>query len=133
MTPSIPKNILIVEDDPTLVDTIRRNLVVRGYAVESAATGQAARAAVASRCPDLLLLDIDLPDESGWELLRGIRAGPCSDVPTIVISALRPNAHLARNLRCAAELEKPFPIESLLRLVQSALTNSALDTAPRTN
>jgi DNA-binding response OmpR family regulator len=113
-------NVLIVEDDPVLVHAISRNLAVRGYAVESARTVAEALAALEPDCPALLLLDIDLPDGSGWDILRALRAGGCEATPVIVISALRPNPKLAKELRCVAVLEKPFPMESLLRLVSGS-------------
>ena len=114
-------NVLIVEDDPALVHAISRNLSVRGYATESAMTLADALQAVNASCPALLLLDIDLPDGSGWDVLRALRAAGCEDTRVIVISALRPNARLAKELQCEAVLEKPFPMESLLRLVSERL------------
>jgi DNA-binding response OmpR family regulator len=69
------------------------------------------------RTPSLVLLDIDLPDGSGWEVLRALRAGGHYDVGVIVMSALPPNPRLIEELGCVAGLEKPFPMDSLLRLV----------------
>jgi DNA-binding response OmpR family regulator len=117
----MPRNILIVEDDPALVHAIDRNLSVRGYATQSATSVDQALAALDGGCPALLLLDIDLPDGSGWEVLRALRVAGCGDTPVIVVSALRPNPRLAKELRCVAVLEKPFPMESLLRLVHAHL------------
>lgn len=117
----MPKNILIVEDDPALAHAIGRNLSIRGYATESVPTVAEALSALDGPCPALLLLDIDLPDGSGWEVLRALRAADCGDTAVIVMSALRPNTRLAKELRCMAVLEKPFPMESLLRLVNESL------------
>jgi DNA-binding response OmpR family regulator len=111
------RRILIVEDDPALVHAIERNLSVRGYETQSAASVAQALAALDDGPPDLLLLDIDLPDGSGWEVLRALRAAGPSKTAVIVISALRPNERLARELRCVGVLEKPFPMDSLLRLI----------------
>jgi DNA-binding response OmpR family regulator len=86
--------------------------------------------ALESGCPALVVLDIDLPDGSGWEVLRALRAGGCQTTPVIVISALRPNPRLAQELQCAAVLEKPFPMESLLRLVSEALADSSERASP---
>lgn len=115
------RNVLIVEDDSALVHAIERNLVVRGYATKSATTVAEALSALEKSCPALLLLDIDLPDGSGWEVLRALRGAGCEDTRVIVMSALRPNARLAKELRCVAVLEKPFPIASLLRIVAESL------------
>jgi DNA-binding response OmpR family regulator len=117
-------NVLIVEDDPVLVHAISRNLSVRGYVTESAMTVADALSILNKPCPALLLLDIDLPDGSGWEVLRALRAAGCGDTRVIVMSALRPNPRLAGELRCMAVLEKPFPMESLLRLVHTSLDDA---------
>jgi DNA-binding response OmpR family regulator len=114
-------SILLVEDDATLVRSIIRNLSVRGYESTSAVTVVEALQALMEKCPALVLIDIELPDGSGWEVLRALREGNCKDVPVIVISAMRPNVRLAQELRCVAVLEKPFPIESLMRLIGEQL------------
>ena len=108
--------VLVVEDDTLLAHTISRNLSVRGYSVRSAISVESATAALRQEVPDLVLLDIDLPDGSGWEIARQLR----SELPAtaiVVMSALRPNARLAAELRIEGVLEKPFPMESLLRLI----------------
>lgn len=113
--------VLIVEDDATLAHALARNLTARGYVTRSAGTVEEALDALRERTPALIVLDIELPDGSGWEVLRTLRAGGHHEVPVIVISALRPNVRLARELECVSTLEKPFPIESLLRLVAEYL------------
>lgn len=112
------RSVLIVEDDPALARSLARNLVARGYATYSAVSVAEAVAAIVRERPALLLLDIDLPDGSGWEVLRELRADGQTDAAAIVMSALRPNQRLAAELGATAVLEKPFPMESLLRLVE---------------
>jgi two-component system, OmpR family, KDP operon response regulator KdpE len=119
------KPVLVVEDDPTLARAIARNLSARGYVTRSATTVADATAAIAEAYPALVLLDIDLPDGSGWEVLRGLRAAGHSDVPVIVMSALRSNPRLCAELNTVGELEKPFPMEVLLRQVATLLGRSA--------
>ena len=121
--------ILIVEDDPALVHAISRNLAVRGYETDSATTVAEALSLLDGRCPALLLLDVDLPDGSGWEVVRALRAAGCNGTSVIVMSALRPNARLATELHCAAVLEKPFPMESLLRQVSARVPATGPDMA----
>lgn len=118
--------VLVVEDDPALLHAISRNLAVRGHDTECADTVAGALAALTHNRPDLLVLDIDLPDGSGWDVLRALRAGGGADVPAVVVSALRPNPRLAADLACVAVLEKPFPMESLLRLVGESLDGRAV-------
>jgi two-component system KDP operon response regulator KdpE len=114
--------VLIVEDDATLAHALARNLTARGYSVLSAGTVAEALGALQERTPSLVLLDIDLPDGSGWEVLRALRAGGHHDVGVIVMSALPPNPRLLEGLGCVAGLEKPFPMDSLLRLVSQTCT-----------
>lgn len=108
-------SVLVVEDDATLVRAIVRNLVARGFPTRSATTICDAVQSLEIERPAILVLDIDLPDGSGWEVLRALRTKD-GDVTVIVMSALKPNPRLAAELRADHVLEKPFPIDSLLRL-----------------
>jgi DNA-binding response OmpR family regulator len=108
--------VLLVEDEATLRRLVARNLTGRGLQVREAETAEAAIGAVTTDRPDLLLLDINLPDRSGWDVLRELqRRG--TDVPTIVISAVRVSPTRLKEFRPLAYLPKPFPLEALLRLV----------------
>lgn len=107
---------LLVEDEPTLRRVIARNLVSRGLDVQEAGTAHDAVEVAASMHPDLLLLDINLPDQTGWDVLRELRRRR-SEVPTIVLSAVRVGHNRLAEFQPIAYLPKPFPIEALLRLV----------------
>lgn len=120
----IDSTILIVEDDDALVRAIERNLTVRGHAVRAAGTVQDALAVLEEIDLDLLLLDVDLPDGSGWEVLRAVRSAGGNDIPVIILSGLRPNEKYVKELMCTSVLEKPFSVESLLRLVTLSLGES---------
>ncbi|HEY1294729.1 MAG TPA: response regulator [Chloroflexota bacterium] len=110
------RRILLVEDEPTLRNVIARNLVSRGLVVQEAGTAQdAVQMATAAR-PDLLLLDINLPDQTGWDVLRELRRRS-SEVPTIILSAVRVGHTRLDEFHPIAYLPKPFPIDALLRLV----------------
>jgi DNA-binding response OmpR family regulator len=108
--------VLIVEDEATLRRIIAINLSSRGLLVSEAGTAEAAVGAVAHERPDLILLDINLPDRTGWDVLRELRRRE-TEVPTIVISAVRANPSRLAEFHPLAHLPKPFPIEALLRLV----------------
>jgi DNA-binding response OmpR family regulator len=118
--------VLLVEDDATLAHAVARNLTARGYVVRGTGSVEEALNALQERTPALVLLDVDLPDGSGWEVLRALRAGGHHEVDVIVMSALPPNARLVRELGCVARLEKPFPMDSLLRLVAESIGRPAL-------
>jgi len=109
-------NVLIVEDEDALRWVIAANLRRRGHRVREAATAREAIAALLDECPDLLLLDINLPDHSGWDVAREMRARSL-DVPTIVVSAAPAAASRLAEFHPLAFLPKPFPLEALLRLV----------------
>jgi two-component system KDP operon response regulator KdpE len=66
---------LLVEDDETLSRVIGRNLIARGVAVRRASSVADALAAIVARAPSALLLDIGLPDRTGWDLLRSTTGG----------------------------------------------------------
>lgn len=123
-TTPLSHTILVIEDDAALVRSIERNLSAWGYATETAGDVSAACLQIEGLRPDLALLDIDLPDGSGWEVFRTLRAHHGPDVPVIVIAGLRPNQRLVQELSCLAVLEKPFPMEALLRLIRDALGDS---------
>jgi DNA-binding response OmpR family regulator len=111
------RRILIVEDEPTLRRVIGRNLTARGLLVSEAATAAAAISAVLAERPDLMLLDINLPDHTGWDVLRTLRSRGV-EVPTVVVSAVRVGQNRLEEFRPLAYLPKPFPLEALLRIVE---------------
>ena len=115
-TASPYQHVLIVEDEPTLRQVVARNLAGRGLVVREADSAEAAVGAVATERPDLMLLDINLPDRTGWDVLRELRRQH-TEVPTIVISAVRTSPSRLAEFHPLAYLPKPFPLEALLRLV----------------
>ncbi len=110
------RRVLLVEDEPTLRRVIARNLASRGLDVREAGTAHDAVEVATTVRPDLLLLDINLPDQTGWDVLRELRRRS-SEVPTIILSAVRVSHNRLDEFRPIAYLPKPFPIEALLRLV----------------
>jgi DNA-binding response OmpR family regulator len=118
-------HILIVEDEQVLERILTLNLVKRGYAVAEARTVDEADALARAADPpfDLVILDINLPDQTGWNLLRLWRSHPGFRLPPIIVAtAVRPSEERLREFCPSAVLVKPFPIETLLRLVERALT-----------
>lgn len=115
--------ILLVEDEFRLRRTLVRSLEGRGYRVVEAAT--AAEAVTSALATDfaVMLLDVNLPDATGWDVLRQLRAAGC-EVPVVVLSAVPPNPTRVREFRPLGVLYKPFPIDALLRLIQVACSAS---------
>lgn len=116
------RRVLVVEDEAAFRRIIVRNLASRGVEVREADTAGQAIADIAEDRPDLLLLDLNLPDRSGWDVLRALRRQGI-DVPTVVISAVRVPISRLEEFRPLAFLPKPFPLEALLRLVLGSATN----------
>src|SRR3982074_400103 len=110
------RRVLLVEDEAALRRVIARNLTGRGLDVSEAATVAEALQALTSETPDLILLDINLPDRSGWDVLRDLQRRRIG-VPTIVVSPVRVSQSRLDEFQPIAYLPKPFPIDALLRLV----------------
>jgi DNA-binding response OmpR family regulator len=120
--------ILLVEDDEVLSDIVVRNLHARGHAVSVAPDMQSALASLRTHDFDLVVLDINLPDQTGWELLReALREGTLHPeeldghkLPVVVLSAVQASPRRLAEFRPVAYLPKPFPLDSLLRLAAEA-------------
>ncbi len=109
--------VLIVEDDDRLRSLIERNLTARGHQVREAATVAEALTALRQELPDLLILDVNLPDGSGWDVLRQTRVPV--EVRVLVLTAVPVSPRRLGEFRPLAYLPKPFPLEALLRLAEN--------------
>lgn len=116
-------NILIIEDERALERIFTLNLSRRGHNVAEADSVATADELVRAADPpfDLALLDINLPDRSGWELLRRWRERGTQGPKVIVVTAVRPSQERLMQFAPDAVLLKPFPIDSLLRLIERVL------------
>jgi two-component system KDP operon response regulator KdpE len=121
---TVATRILVVDDEPNILGTLAPLLRTRGYEVVTAATASAARDAVALDPPDLIVLDLGLPDGDGIELCREIRdAGP---LPIVVLSARGAESDKVRALDAGADdyVTKPFGAEELTARIRAALRRS---------
>ena len=127
-----PRRILLVEDDRILADGLVDALGRAGYAVESTGTGGEALQILEGRPPDLLLLDIGLPDMDGWDILRHVRdTDRTRDLPILVLTGLgNTSTEQAMALGASEFLTKPFSISVLVevaaRLLAHRLATGAL-------
>jgi two-component system KDP operon response regulator KdpE len=113
--------VLIVEDDPNIVDLIRSNLAVRGFDTLVSADGSKTLALLETEQPDMVLLDLMLPEADGFELCRQIRER--SPVAIIVVSARGGERDKVTALNMGADdyMTKPFGIEELLARILATL------------
>jgi len=117
--------ILIVDDEPTIRLTVRRILEPQGHVVVEAADGSQALDHCRSGLPDLLILDVYMPNMDGYELLRALRAG--SMKPRIIMisggSMVEKGEALAvaKGMGVNAVLEKPYEVAELLKMVEEVL------------
>ena len=116
---------LVVDDDPTVVDVLRRYLERAGYDVVTAGDGNAALAAFGGQPPDLVVLDLMVPGIDGIELCRRMRA--VSAVPIVMLTALGEESDRILGLETGADdyVTKPFSPRELVLRVQSVLRRSA--------
>jgi len=113
--------VLVVEDDPNIVDLIRSNLAVRGFDTLVSTDGMRALALLDTEEPDIVLLDLMLPEADGFELCRMIRER--SSVAIIVVSARGGERDKVTALNMGADdyMTKPFGIEELLARILATL------------
>jgi two-component system, OmpR family, response regulator MprA len=115
------QRILIVEDEAEIADYLRRGLTYEGFAVEVAGDGLTALAVARERPPDVVVLDLMLPELDGMEVARRLRAG--SSTPIIMLTARDAVADRVAGLEHGADdyLVKPFAFEELLARVRVQL------------
>jgi len=117
--------ILVVDDEPQIRRSLEVNLEGKGYRVETVASGPLALAAFHNRRPDLMIVDLIMPDLNGVDVVRHIRES--SAVPIIVLSAVGDEPHKVEALEAGADdyITKPFGMEELLARIRSLLRRAA--------
>lgn len=116
--------VLIIEDEQSISNLIATVLSANGYDTLVAAQGEEALSLITSHCPDLILLDLGLPDMDGLEILREVRSW--SNLPVIVVSA-RTHEHdkvTALDLGADDYIEKPFGTSELLARIRTAIRHT---------
>jgi len=114
--------ILVVDDEPNILDVLTMALRFQGFEVETAATGEQALAAAASFKPQLMVLDIMLPDMEGFEVARRLGAQR-AHVPIVFLTARDATEDKVRGLRVGADdyVTKPFSLEELVARIRAIL------------
>jgi two-component system KDP operon response regulator KdpE len=123
--------ILVIDDEPQILRALRINLRARDYEVITATTGKQALDAAAARHPDIVVLDLGLPDMDGVEVIRGLRGW--TQVPIVVLSGRSQSVAKVRALDAGADdyVTKPFNVDELLARIRAVSRRTAVaDEAP---
>jgi two-component system, OmpR family, KDP operon response regulator KdpE len=117
--------VLVVDDEPQIVRALRINLRARGYDVDAAPDGRTALDLAARRHPDVIVLDLGLPDMEGAEVIRGLRGW--TSVPIIVLTARHASEEKVETLDVGADdyVTKPFGMDELLARLRAAVRRAA--------
>ncbi|MGA5122263.1 response regulator [Streptomyces pseudogriseolus] len=121
--------VLVVEDDPQLVRALVLNLQARQYGVDAAPDGATALRLAAARQPDVVLLDLGLPDMDGVDVIKGLRGW--SRVPILVLSARQGSDEKVAALDAGADdyVTKPFSMNELLARLRAAVRRTGVTPA----
>ncbi|MER6328145.1 response regulator [Streptomyces sp. NPDC014983] len=116
-----PTRVLVVDDEPQIVRALVINLKARRYEVDAAADGRSALDIAASRHPDVVVLDLGLPDMDGVEVIKGLRGW--TRVPILVLSARHSSDEKVEALDAGADdyVTKPFGMDELLARLRAAV------------
>ncbi|HLK00966.1 MAG TPA: response regulator [Streptosporangiaceae bacterium] len=117
--------VLVVDDEPSILRALRINLTAREYEVSTAVDGATGLTAVASYRPDVIILDLGLPDMDGTEVIHGVRGW--TSTPIIVLSAWGEEAKKVAALDAGADdyVTKPFGMDELLARLRAAVRRAA--------
>jgi len=116
---SVTGRVLVVDDDPDILDALSEILEVEGYEVQRARNGREALQRLEHAPPDLVLLDLMMPVMDGWEFARSL--DPDARPPIIVLSADRNVSVKAQEIGALGWLAKPFELSELLAVVRRAI------------
>jgi two-component system KDP operon response regulator KdpE len=119
--------VLVIDDEPQIVRALRINLRARQYDVDTALTGAGALQQAAQHPPDLVILDLGLPDMDGIDVIAGLRGW--TDAPIIVLSGRADSTDKVEALDCGADdyVTKPFGMDELLARMRAAVRRSTPD------
>jgi len=129
MTENTKKQILCIEDDEEMIDLIRLILTRKGFEVRGASSGAAGLEKIRNEKPDLVLLDLMMPEMDGWEVYQQIKSDEATqNIPVIVVTAKAQSIDRVLGLHIAKVddyISKPFSPQELLDSIESVLNRKA--------
>jgi two-component system OmpR family response regulator len=120
------KRVLLIEDEPNIIEAIRFILAREGYGVDTHSDGLTAVQAIKDREPDIVILDVMLPNKSGYEILRDLRAGETSaPMPVLMLTARgqKKDREMAELYGVSRFMTKPFSNAEMLSSVKELLSS----------
>lgn len=124
--------VLLIEDEPNIIEAIRFILSRDGWAVDTHSDGRTALEAVARRRPEIIILDVMLPGRSGYDILSDLRADPdTSEIPVLMLTARgqKKDQELAARVGANRFMTKPFSNAEVLEAVRALVGNARPDGA----
>jgi len=118
------KRVLLIEDEPNIIEAIRFVLSRDGYFVDTHSDGATAIKAIAAKAPDMIILDVMLPNRSGYEVLRDLRAAESTQsLPVLMLTARgqKKDRELAEKYGASQFMTKPFSNSEMLGSVRELL------------
>lgn len=128
MTDVKKRKILVIDDEVNLLEVMKTNLEIEGYEVVTEMTGETGLVSALVEQPDVIILDIMMPDVDGWEICRRLRSDPRTRyTPIIMLTALGETHHIVKGFECGADdyLAKPFENAELFARIKSVLTKAS--------
>jgi len=132
------RKILLIDDEERLLEVMKANLEIEGYDVVTAISGGTGLASAVVDQPDMVILDIMMPDIDGWEIARRLRLDPSTKyIPIIILTALDEPHHVVKGFESGADdyLAKPFDNQELFARIRTVLSRAGrnLTVDPLTN
>ena len=116
----MPKRVIVVDDDKEIREMVTFALTHNGFEVGVASNGQQLQALLASQMPDLIILDVTMPGQDGYQIFNGLRSNPqTQQIPVVIMTAHAENIYerISVDLGAAEHLTKPFhPLELVDRI-----------------
>lgn len=119
------KRVLLIEDEPNIIEAIRFVLSRAGYIVDTHSDGSTALAAIRSKMPDMVILDVMLPNRSGFDILRDLRAeNDMATLPVLMLTARgqKKDREMAERYGASRYMTKPFSNAEMIRSVADLLS-----------
>lgn len=121
------RRILLIDDEVPLLEVMKTNLEIEGYEIVTAMSGETGLVSAVVEQPDVVILDIMMPDVDGWEICRSLRSDSRTKyIPIIMLTALDETHHVVKGFECGADdyLAKPFDNAELFARIKSVLTKA---------